>query len=387
MQIFKKTPNIQFLKYKWVALAVTLIIVVAGLINILAGKGLKLGVDFGEGTLIRVKFREPVSVSEIRKLLSEVGLGDSIIQETGKESREFQIRTMERRTTTQEQEIESHQILADRVIQALQGEEDQQKLAGGLLDLNNIDRNTLTNLLGSFTSDEAENLANRIIDYRTLNGIISSWDDLKKDPLNLSPEIISQLQARTFLGKMTVLSRETVGPQVGKDLRKKATQAIIWSLIGMLVYIAFRFKGVEYGAAAIFTLTQDVLITLSIYSFTSREINLPIIAGLLTIVGFSINDTIVIFDRIRELRRTMRKESLENIMNLSLNLNLSRTLITSGTVFLTVLSLYIFGGQVINDFAFIMLVGTIEGVYSTIFLSCPVVLFWNQYFRKKKLKK
>ncbi|MBC7350203.1 MAG: protein translocase subunit SecF [Candidatus Aminicenantes bacterium] len=387
MQIFKKNPNIQFLKYKWIALALTLIIVVAGLINILAGKGLKLGVDFGEGTLIRVKFREPVSVSEIRKLLSEVGLGDSVIQETGKESREFQIRTMERRTTTQEQELESHQILADRVIQALQGEEDRQKLDQGLLDLNNIDRNSLTNLLRSIVPDEAENLANKIIDYRTLNGIISGWDELTKEPLNLSAEIVSQLQARTFLGKMTVLSRETVGPQVGKDLRKKATQAVVWSLIGMLVYIAFRFKGVEYGAAAIFTLTQDVLITLSIYSFTSREINLPIIAGLLTIVGFSINDTIVIFDRIRELRRTMRKESLENIMNLSLNLNLSRTLITSGTVFLTVLSLYIFGGQVINDFAFIMLIGTIEGVYSTIFLSCPVVLFWNQYFKKKKPKK
>lgn len=387
MQIFKKTPNIQFLKYKWIALAVTLIIVVAGLINILAGKGLKLGVDFGEGTLIRVKFREPVSVSEVRRLLSEVGLGDSIIQEAGKESREFQIRTMEKRTTTQDQEIESHQILADRVIQALQGEEDRQKLAQGLLDLNSLDRSSLASLLRSVAPDEAETLANKIIDYRTENGIIASWDELSRDPLGLPGQVTAHLQSKTFLGKMTVLSRETVGPQVGKDLRKKATQAIIWSLIGMLVYIAFRFKGVEFGAAAIFTLTQDVLITLSIYSFTPREINLPIIAGLLTIVGFSINDTIVIFDRIRELRKTMRKESLENIMNLSLNLNLSRTLITSGTVFLTVLSLYIFGGQVINDFAFIMLIGTIEGVYSTIFLSCPVVLFWNQYFKKKKLHK
>ncbi|NPV82147.1 MAG: protein translocase subunit SecF [Candidatus Aminicenantes bacterium] len=387
MQIFKKTPNIPFLKYKWIALAVTLVIVVAGLINILVGKGLKLGVDFGEGTLIRVMFKEPVSVSEVRKLLSEVGLGDSIIQEAGKESREFQIRTMEKRTTTQDQEIESHQILADRVIQSLQGEEDRQKLAQGLLDLNNIDRTSLTNLLRSVAPDEAENLANKIVNYRTENGIIASWDELSREPLNLPGEVTSLLQNRTFLGKMTVLSRETVGPQVGKDLRKKATQAIIWSLIGMLVYIALRFKGVEYGAAAIFTLAQDVLITMSIYSFTPREINLPIIAGLLTIVGFSINDTIVIFDRIRELQRTMRKEKLENIMNLSLNLNLSRTLITSGTVFLTVLSLYIFGGQVINDFAFLMLIGTIEGVYSTIFLSCPVVLFWNQYFKKKKLHK
>ncbi|MDI6845121.1 MAG: protein translocase subunit SecF [Candidatus Saccharicenans sp.] len=387
MRIFKKTPNIPFLKYKWFALALTLVIVTAGLINILAGKGLKLGVDFGEGTLIRVHFREPVSVSEIRKLLSDVGLGDSIIQEIGKEGREFQIRTMEKRTTTQEQEIESHQILADRVIRALQDKEDLEKLALGMLDLNNIDRNTLANLFREISPENAEELAGKIIEYRTLHGTIARWEELKKEPVNLPENIITFLQAKTFLGKMTILSRETVGPQVGKDLRKKATQAIIWSLIGMLVYIAFRFKGIEYGAAAIFTLTQDVLITLSIYSFTSREINLPIVAGMLTIVGYSINDTIVIFDRIRELQRTMKKEPLENIMNLSLNLNLSRTLITSGTVFLTILALYLFGGPVINDFAFLMLIGTVEGVYSTIFLSCPVVLFWNRYLKKKKLHK
>lgn len=387
MQIFKKTPNIPFLKYKWIALALTLIIVVAGILNITLGKGLKLGVDFGEGTLIRVKFKEPISVSEVRKLLSDVGLGNSIIQETGKDNREFQIRTMETKTTREDQELESHQILADRVIKALQGPEDQAKIAQGFLDLNNIDRNTLASLLHEAFPEKGEDLANKIAEYRTLHGIISDWNELKKEPVSLSDEVVNYLQKKTFLGKLTVLSRETVGPQVGKDLRKKATQAIIWSLIGMLVYIAFRFKGIEYGAAAIFTLTQDVLITLSIYSFTNREINLPIVAALLTIVGYSINDTIVIFDRIRELKKTMRKESLENIMNLSLNLNLSRTLITSGTVFLTVLSLFLFGGKVINDFAFIMLVGIIEGVYSTIFLSCPVVLFWNHYFKKKKLHK
>ncbi len=387
MRIFKKTPNIPFLKYKWFALALTLVIVTAGLINILAGKGLKLGVDFGEGTLIRVHFREPVSVSEIRKLLSDVGLGDSIIQEIAKEGREFQIRTMEKRTTAQEQEIESHQILADRVIRALQDKEDLEKLARGMLDLNNIDRNTLANLLREISPENAEELAAKIIEFRTLHGTIARWEELKKEPVNLPENTITFLQAKTFLGKMTILSRETVGPQVGKDLRKKATQAIIWSLIGMLVYIAFRFKGIEYGAAAIFTLTQDVLITLSIYSFTSREINLPIVAGMLTIVGYSINDTIVIFDRIRELQRSMKKEPLENIMNLSLNLNLSRTLITSGTVFLTILALYLFGGPVINDFAFLMLIGTVEGVYSTVFLSCPVVLFWNHYIKKRKLHK
>ncbi|MDD8031311.1 MAG: protein translocase subunit SecF [Acidobacteriota bacterium] len=388
MQILKKTPQLNFLKYKWIALGITLVIVVAGLVNILVGTGLKLGVDFGEGTLIRVVFKNPISVAEVRGLLSEVGLGGGIIQETGRESREFQIRAIETRSTTsQEEDIESHQILADRIIEALQGKEDQQRLAQGWLDLNNINRNSLAELLRDAFPGQEEILANRIIDYRTSHGIISSWDELKGNQVNLPDEVISFLQSKTFLGNLTVLSRETVGPQVGKDLRKKATQAIIWSLIGMLVYIAFRFKGVEYGSAAIFTLAQDVLITLSIYSFTNREINLPIIAALLTIVGYSSNDTIVIFDRIRELRRTKRRESLENIMNLSLNLNLSRTLITSGTLFVVVLVLFLFGGEVINDFAFIMLIGTIEGVYSTIFLSCPVVLIWHKYFKKKKLNK
>jgi preprotein translocase subunit SecF len=151
----------------------------------------------------------------------------------------------------------------------------------------------------------------------------------------------------------------------------------------MLVYIALRFK-IEYGVAAIFTLTQDVLITMSVYSFSSREINLPIVAAILTIVGYSINDTIVIFDRVRENQKLFRKETLEAIMNLSVNQCLGRTVITSGTVFLTVGALFLFGGEVINDFAFIMLIGTIEGVYSTVYLSCPVVLWWQQLFKQKK---
>jgi preprotein translocase subunit SecF len=385
MEIFKKTPNIDFLKFKWFALALTIAIILAGILNITLGHGLKMGVDFGEGTLIRVMFKEPVSVSNIRQLLGDVGLGDSVIQESGKSGREFQIRTVEARSTRQtSEELESHQILANRVISALQSKEDQQRLAQGLIDLNNIDSRSLTALLLEISPEQGEELASRIMTYRNEHGIIVDWSELKKEPVSLPDEVLNKLQARTFLGQMTVLSKETVGPQAGKELRKKATQAVIWSLIAMLVYIAFRFKGIEFGAAAILTLTQDVLICLSIYSFTNREINLPIIAAFLTIVGYSINDTIVIFDRIRELRRTMRREPLEKIMNLSLNINLTRTIITSGTVFIAVLSLFLFGGKVINDFAFIMLVGTIEGVYSTVFMACPVVFFWNQLFKKQK---
>jgi preprotein translocase subunit SecF len=378
MQFFK-TPHIRFMKYKYIALAVTALIVLAGALNIIFGKGLKLGVDFGEGTLIRVMFKNPVSVGDIRSELSRVGLGNSVIQETGKEGREFQIRTMEVISTAKERpELESHETQANAVISALKGDDGRAEEAAGLRDLNGIERRTLAALLEAQFLGQGEELSNKIIDHRTAIGIYS--DIVELSAAGVGPEVVSFLKDKTYLGKFTILSRETVGPQVGKDLRDRATKAVIWSLLAMLVYIALRFK-LANGVSAIFTLTQDVLITLSIYSFTNREINLPIIAGLLTIVGFSINDTIVIFDRIRENQKNLRKLPLEDVMNLSLNQMLGRTIITSGTVFLTVLALFLFGGKVINDFAFTMLVGTIEGVYSTVYLSCPVVLFWQKLFK------
>ena len=381
MQLFK-TPHIQFLRYKYVALAVTGIIVLAGVLNVTMGKGLKLGVDFGEGTLIRVKFKDPVSVTQVRDLLKSVGLGSSVIQETGKQGREFQIRSIETvQAGAAALGIEAHEQLGDSVIKALKGSDGQAETARGLPDLNTIEEKSLSVLLDSFSPGKGEELARKVISYRNENGIIRDFSELQNAAVG--QDVISFLKDRTYLGKLTILSRETVGPQVGKDLRRKATQATIWALIGMLVYIAVRFK-LAYGVSAIFTLTQDVLITTSIYTFTNREINLPIIAGILTIVGFSINDTIVIFDRVRELSHTMRKESLEEIMNAALNQTLGRTVITSGTVFLTVLALFLFGGEVINDFAFIMLIGTLEGVYSTVSLSCPVVLFWHKMFKTKK---
>jgi preprotein translocase subunit SecF len=381
MELFK-TPHIKFLKYKYVALAVTGIIVLSGILNVTIGKGLKLGVDFGEGTLIRVMFKEAISVTQVRDMLKAVGLGNSVIQETGKNGREFQIRTMEVvKTGAPEQALEGHEQLGNRVIQALKGTDGQSETAKGLQDLNRTDQKTFIALLEPAFSGKGEELAQKIVGYRNEHGIIGDFSELQS--AGVGPEVITFLKDKTYLGKLTILSRETVGPQVGKDLRRKATQATIWALIGMLVYIAVRFK-LAYGVAAIFTLTQDVLITMGVYTFTNREINLPIIAGILTIVGYSINDTIVIFDRVRELSKTMRKEPLEEIMNAALNQTLSRTIITSGTVFLTVLALFLFGGEVINDFAFLMLIGTIEGVYSTIYLACPVVLFWHKAFKTQK---
>ena len=377
MQLFK-VPHIKFLKYKYVALAVTGLIVLAGFLNIVFGRGLKLGVDFGEGTLVRLMFKTPVSVGDVRQQLAAVGLGSSVIQETGKGGREFQIRTMEVASTKAGETLESHEMLGNKVIEALRGADGQAEQARGLRDLNTVDLKTLTALLETGFPGKGEELSQKVISERNTRGMFADFAEVSAG--GIEPGVLAFLKDKTYLGKLTVLSRETVGPQVGKDLRKRATQAIIWSLIGMLVYIALRFK-LANGVSAIFTLTQDVLITLSIYSFTNREINLPIIAGLLTIVGFSINDTIVIFDRIRENQKIQRKMPLEDLMNLSLNQTLGRTIITSGTVFLTVLALFLFGGKVINDFAFLMLVGTIEGVYSTVYLSCPIVLLWQKLFK------
>jgi preprotein translocase subunit SecF len=378
-----KTPHIKFMKYKYIALAITGAIVLAGVLNVTVGKGLKLGVDFGGGTLIRVMFKTPAAVSDIRQTLKDVGLGNSSIQETGKAGHEFQIRTMQIiKGIDPQKEVEAHEQLGNRVIAALKGDDGQAEIQRGLKDLNTIDTRELTSLLSAAFPTEAAQLAEKIVGQRGAEGkgIFTDYAELAE--AGIRPEVITFLKDKTFLGKMTVISKETVGPQAGADLRKKATLAAIWALLGMLAYIAFRFK-LEYGVAAIFTLTQDVLITLSIYSFTNREINLPIIAAILTIVGFSINDTIVIFDRVRENTKIVRKETLENIMNLSLNQCLGRTIITSGTVFLTLLALYIFGGEVINDFAFCMLIGSIEGIYSTVALSCPVVIWWQKIFKTK----
>ncbi len=390
MKLLKET-HIDFMRWKFVALGVTLAIVVAGAVNVFTGKGLKMGVDFGGGTLIRVVLKDAVPVSSIRDSLGRVGLGGSVIQATGKEGHEFMIRTQQVfQGKTEQEELEAHAKLADQVIAALEGAQGAGTEREGRVDLNSVDKASLTSLLEASFPGQGPALADQVIAVRngekagvtgSITGILLNFEELTAS--GVKPEVVKVLQDKTFLGPMSVVSRETVGPQAGAELRRKATLAVIWSLIGMLIYIAVRFK-MAYGVAAILTLTQDVLITLAIYSFSGREINLPVIAALLTIVGYSINDTIVTFDRIRENMKIMRKDSLAAVMNTSINQMLGRTIITSGTVFLTVMALYLFGGEVINDFAFVMLIGTIEGVYSTLYLACPVVLAWQKLFPPKR---
>jgi preprotein translocase SecF subunit len=178
---------------------------------------------------------------------------------------------------------------------------------------------------------------------------------------------------------------EFVGPQVGRDLQWDAVQAVLWGMVGILIYTALRFdfKG---GVAAILALMHDVLISLGALSLAHREMSLPVLAALLTIVGFSINDTIVTFDRIRENRgRGLRKgESLADVINAAINQTLSRTILTSLTVFLVVAVLFVFGGEVLRDFAFTLLVGVVTGTYSTIFVAAPIILDWESWSQPRQ---
>lgn len=381
MQIFKK-PNFTFMKFKFIAFSLSGIFILVGILNI-TSKGLNYGIDFAGGTLIQIRFNTPFPIVELRQSLSNAGLGNSKIQEVEKGEREFMIRTMLPEEEI-DQELEAHEIMGNKVIEVLKTEKDRLALKNGLKDINNVDASELTYIIETSFPDEAQEIAEKIIKQREskeLKGIIKSFDQLVKEGIN--QEVIKLLKEKTFLGSLTIKRRETVGPQVGHDLRRKATQATIWALIGMLIYIGIRFK-FAYGVAAILTLAHDVLITIGILSFTNREINLPVIAAIMTIVGYSLNDTIVVFDRVRDNLKILRKHDFQDILDTSINQTISRTVITSGTTFLTVSALFFFGGEVINDFAFTMMIGVIIGTYSSIYQSCPLLFFWNKIFKPKK---
>jgi preprotein translocase subunit SecF len=380
MQIFK-SPNFAFMKYKYYAFALSGIIILVGILNITGGKGLNPGVDFAGGTLIRLIFKNPVAISEVRKALRDAGVPGGKIQELEKGQREYIIRTLMAAGKEEEQEEEAQEIIGNMVIEALRGEDEKLSVEQGFRDLNKVDENELTRILEASFPEEASEIASKIISTRVRGKIIEDYNQLEE--AGARKEVVDYLKEKTFLGNLTVLSKETVGPQVGHDLRRKATQATIWALIGMLIYIALRFK-FAYGIAAILTLAHDVLVTVGIFSLTNREINLPVVAGILTIVGYSLNDTIVIFDRVRDNLKSLRKHTLQEVLNTSINQTLSRTVITSGTTLLTVVALYTLGGKVINDFAFTMIIGVISGTYSSIYQSCSLLYFWQKIFKPKK---
>jgi preprotein translocase subunit SecF len=228
-------------------------------------------------------------------------------------------------------------------------------------------------------------IAARIIDYREKDrgGLIGGIDEVKNLG-GIEPQISQSLDQNFFTGVAAIKSTDEVSPQVGSELRNRAIYATILACIGMMLYVAFRFKSWGFGIGGVTAVFHDVVITVGIFSIMQWEINLTVIAALLTLVGFSMNDTIVIFDRVRELLRVKRREPLEKLTNDSINETMSRTVITNGTAFLTVLALVLFGGEVLRSFSWALLIGIIVGTYSTIYVASPVMLWWEAWKARKR---
>ena len=200
----------------------------------------------------------------------------------------------------------------------------------------------------------------------------------------IGTKIKNSLIGRYEADSIVVERVEMVGPKVGKDLREKAVLSIIYAIIGIVIYISWRFE-FQYAVAAIIALIHDVLVTMGVFSLADKEFTLVIVAAFLTIIGYSLNDTIVVFDRIRENMRRKGKTSLKDIINTSINQTLSRTILTSGTTLLVVVSLFFLGGEIIHDFSFALMIGVLVGTYSSIFIASVFLVYWKSRSAKKRV--
>ncbi len=379
MELLRDT-NIDFMKYRRYWIVVSFILLAVGFYTIFGPHKLNLGVDFAGGTQVTLGFREQPDVDRLRGLLVQAGMNDAQIQRFGSaDENKVIVKTAVAKG--------SEEGSRDRIVAALSKTYNQGKTG---LDLNQTGIDGLTGFLLKADPDRVAaqgpeaaqthylGIAERINRERRENGLFLSWDRVAKVP-GVSPAVISALQQGGYLGEFAVLGVENVGPQVGEELRRQGFWAVVLSLLGMLGYIWFRFE-LRFGIGAVMASLHDVVVTLGLFTLLGFEFNLTTIAAFLTLIGYSVNDTVVIFDRVRENMRKTRRKPLLEMMNESLNQTLSRTVITGGLTFLTVLSLLILGGDVLRGFAFVMVVGIIVGMYSTIYIAGPFAILWEQLF-------
>lgn len=294
-ELISPNPGIDFVRWAPTAIAVSWLLILAGLAAIWVRGGLNYGIDFVGGTSVQVRFAQAASITDVRAALDRPELRAAVVQEVGSGGNEFQIRVQG---------------------SSAEGGSDADAVRAGLRE-------------------------------------------------------------RFGEGTYDILRVETVGPTVGKGLWRQATLAVLIATVLMGLYIAFRFD-LGFGVGAAVALIHDVLFTIAALAIANMEFDLSTVAALLTVVGFSVNDTVIISDRIRENMRKYRKESMPNLLNLSINETLSRTVINSGTAILVTAALYFLGGSVIHSFAFTMLIGFIVGTYSSIFVASPVVLWLHR---------
>ncbi len=375
---FFRNPNIQFLKYKWYFLAMSLVFSVAGVLSMLFWHGVPLGVDFRGGTLVYVKFVSPPDNTKIRADLDRAGLKNARIQRFGDPANNEDLIALDIRETS-ETALDQGKNQIIKALEPANAPTDRQ-------DLNNASTETIQDFLmskdplhlGTDAAQRYAGLAQQIASFRDKQrgGAINSIDELKT--AGVPPAVVQALNGGFYTSDFGVRNVEIVGPQVGKQLQTQAKLAVLYSLLGMLVYLWFRFELI-YGVAAVVACFHDTLITVGAFSLLNKEISLTVIAAILTLVGYSMNDTIVVFDRIRENVKLLRRETLAEIVDRSINQTLSRTVLTSGLTFLTVLSLYLFGGEVLHGFSLALVIGIIIGTYSSIFIASPMLVAYQDW--------
>jgi preprotein translocase subunit SecF len=380
IELFKQ-PNLDWMGKAKYFYALSGILLLAGWASIFFGSGIRYGIDFKGGTNVDVRFAQPPNLDKIRSGLAAQGIRNTEIQSisdiANPNSNEVVIFV-----EGKGQDDAALQASREKVLSAL----------SATFGVSGADFNSATPaslaavltekdpvLLSVNAGDRYQQLAKKLLDYRNKNssGVLTNFDELSKVD-GVTPAVLAALKNSYVLSPFTIGGVAVVGPKVGAELRQQAILVTLYALGGMLVYIAFRFEWV-YGAAAVLAVFHDVLITLGFFSLLHFEISLTVIAALLTLVGYSMNDTIVIFDRIRENNRLLRKESFADVVNKSINQTLSRTILTSGLTFLTVLVLFLMGGQVLRAFSFALVVGIVVGTYSSFGIAAPLVVAWNTW--------
>jgi preprotein translocase subunit SecF len=370
---FFRNPNIDFLGKKWYFLAFSLVFSVAGVLSMLFWHGIPWGVDFRGGTLVTVRFSHAPNDNAIRAAMDRAGLHNAKIQPASNNEVLIDLTVQE----TNEQALDRGKT---QIINAL-----ETNAPAGKVDLNNASSFTVKNFLmekdplhlGTDADQKYTAQAQAIVNFRdkVQGGVLASVDQLKGI---VDPALVAALSDGFFVSDFGVRDVAIVGPQVGGQLRKQAFLATVYSLAGMLVYLGFRFEWI-YGIAAVITVFHDTLITVGAFSLTKTDISLTVIAAILTLIGYSNNDTIVVFDRIRENIKLMRREKLSDIVNRSINQTLSRTILTAGLTFLTVLALYLFGGEVLHGFSLALVIGILIGTYSSIAIAAPILVAYQDW--------
>lgn len=378
MEIFKNT-NFDFLGKQRYFVGLSVLLMIAGFVSLAVKGGPRYGIDFKGGTVATIRFAAAPDEDKIRKALESKIAGEVLVQPVVGQS-EVMVSTELKSEAELEKAAQTvRETLytsfhpgqnADNDFNAMGTEKLAGKLAGVV----------------TMPSEDVRKVASALREFRDApprSGLIRNFDEVKGVE-GVTPAVLSALKSSFNLAPFAVRSFELVGPKIGEELRWQAIYVTLAALGGMLVYIGFRFEWI-YGLAAVIAVFHDTLITIGLFSIFNKEITMTVIAALLTLVGYSMNDTIVVFDRIRENLKVNRKMGFAELVNASINQTLSRTILTSGLTFLTVLALWLFGGEVLNGFSFALVVGILIGTYSSVFVASPI-LIWGQNWMESRKK-